>query len=186
MSLGETAVCHWLKQINAEQAGQSGIGKPLTAEQQRIHQLEAENQQLCMDNDILKKHRPCMPQRVSLPGNSDELPLGSTVAGEGHPCQANCHALPPAVSHSGYYAAQQRRLRPQSVCPTNSCSKPLGAVMAAASCAGTLNQQGIIIARYRIRRLRPIKPGPPILFISAPAVATGCIWSPCWTCIHVK
>jgi transposase len=35
--------------------GQSGIGKPLTAEQQRIRQLEAENRQLRMDNDILKK-----------------------------------------------------------------------------------------------------------------------------------
>jgi len=55
MNLGETAVRRWIKQLNAEQAGQSGIGKPLTAEQQRIRQLEAENRQLRMDNDILKK-----------------------------------------------------------------------------------------------------------------------------------
>jgi transposase len=55
MNLGETAVRRWLKQVEAEQAGQSGIGKPLTAEQQRIRQLEAENRQLRMDNDILKK-----------------------------------------------------------------------------------------------------------------------------------
>ena len=33
----------------------AGIGKPLTAEQQRIHQLEAENKQLRGDVDILKK-----------------------------------------------------------------------------------------------------------------------------------
>jgi len=55
MNLGETAVRRWLKQMGAEQAGQSGIGKPLTSEQQRIRQLEAENRQLRMDNDILKK-----------------------------------------------------------------------------------------------------------------------------------
>ncbi len=42
MSLGETAVRRWLAQFDAEQLGQSGIGKPLTAEQQRIRQLEAE------------------------------------------------------------------------------------------------------------------------------------------------
>jgi transposase len=55
MNLGETAVRRWLKQFEAEQAGEHGIGKPLTAEQQRIRQLEAENRQLRMDNDILKK-----------------------------------------------------------------------------------------------------------------------------------
>lgn len=32
-----------------------GYRQPLTAEQQRIRQLEAENRQLRMDNDILKK-----------------------------------------------------------------------------------------------------------------------------------
>lgn len=55
MNLGETAVRRWLSQHEAELQGQSGIGKPLTAEQQRIRQLEAENRQLKQDNDILKK-----------------------------------------------------------------------------------------------------------------------------------
>lgn len=55
MSLGETAVRRWLNQIDAEQSGQAGIGKPLTAEQQRIRQLETENRQLRQDNDLLKK-----------------------------------------------------------------------------------------------------------------------------------
>jgi transposase len=55
LSLGETAVRRWLKQVEAEQAGQTGIGKPLTAEQQRIRQLEAENRQLRLDNELLKK-----------------------------------------------------------------------------------------------------------------------------------
>ena len=45
----------WLAQFSAEQSGQPGIGKPLTAEQQRIRQLEQENQQLRQDVTILKK-----------------------------------------------------------------------------------------------------------------------------------
>ena len=55
MKLGETAVRRWLAQVDAEQLGQPGIGKPLTAEQQRIRQLEAENRQLRGDVEILKK-----------------------------------------------------------------------------------------------------------------------------------
>lgn len=55
LKLGETAVRRWLKQVQAEQAGQPGIGKPLTADQQRIRQLEQENRQLRSDNELLKK-----------------------------------------------------------------------------------------------------------------------------------
>lgn len=55
MKLGETAVRRWLGQFDAERSGQPGIGKPLTAEQQRIRQLEHENKQLRGDVEILKK-----------------------------------------------------------------------------------------------------------------------------------
>lgn len=55
MNLGDTAVRRWLRQFEAEQLGQSGIGKPLTADQQRIRQLETQNRQLQSDNDLLKK-----------------------------------------------------------------------------------------------------------------------------------
>ena len=55
MKLGETAVRRWLTQFDAEQLGQAGIGKPLTAEQQRIRELETENRQLRTDNDLKKK-----------------------------------------------------------------------------------------------------------------------------------
>lgn len=55
MKLGDTAVRRWLAQFDAEQLGQSGIGKPLSVEQQRIRQLETENRQLQLDNDLLKK-----------------------------------------------------------------------------------------------------------------------------------
>ena len=41
--------------VQCEQNGQPGIGKPLTADQQRIRQLELENQQLRQDVTIFKK-----------------------------------------------------------------------------------------------------------------------------------
>lgn len=55
LNIGETAVRRWVQQYEGEQLGQTGIGKPLTAEQQRIRQLEQENRQLKVDNDIFKK-----------------------------------------------------------------------------------------------------------------------------------
>ena len=55
MSIGPTAVRRWVDQYRAEQLGQPGIGKPLTAEQQCIRQLEQENRQLRSDNDLFKK-----------------------------------------------------------------------------------------------------------------------------------
>jgi transposase len=55
MSVGESAVRRWVQQYEAELAGNTGIGKPLTSEQQRIRQLEAENRTLRQDVEILKK-----------------------------------------------------------------------------------------------------------------------------------
>ena len=55
MDIGTTAIRRWLAQYEAEQSGKRGIGNALTAEQQRIRQLEQENRQLRMDVDILKK-----------------------------------------------------------------------------------------------------------------------------------
>jgi transposase len=55
MGIGLTAIRRWVTQYKAEQSGQHGIGNPLTAEQQRVRQLEQENRRLRMDVDILKK-----------------------------------------------------------------------------------------------------------------------------------
>ncbi len=55
LELVDSAVRRWLAQYDAEQLGQTGIGKPLTSEQQRIRELEAENRRLRSDNDLLKK-----------------------------------------------------------------------------------------------------------------------------------
>ncbi len=53
MSIGTTAIRRWLPRYGAERSGQPGIGKPLTAEQQRIRQLEMENQQLRQDVTVI-------------------------------------------------------------------------------------------------------------------------------------
>jgi transposase len=55
MVLVESVVGRWLSQFEAERAGLPGIGKPITAEHQRIRQLESENRQLRGDVEILKK-----------------------------------------------------------------------------------------------------------------------------------
>lgn len=55
LDLVESAVRRWLDQVDEEVAGRPGLGKPLTSEQQRIRQLEAEVRQLKSDNDLLKK-----------------------------------------------------------------------------------------------------------------------------------
>jgi len=54
-SLGETAVRRWVDQLKAERSGQPGGGEQLTAEQQRIRQLEQENRQLKEDKELLQK-----------------------------------------------------------------------------------------------------------------------------------
>ena len=76
MKLGETAVRRWLAQVDTEQIGRPGIGKPLTAEHQRIRQLEAENKQLRGDVKILKiasAFSGLGAPSPKLPGNCDEL-----------------------------------------------------------------------------------------------------------------
>ena len=55
MGLVESVVRRWLSQFEAEQAGLPGIGKPITAEHQRIRQLKLENRLLRGDVEILKK-----------------------------------------------------------------------------------------------------------------------------------
>ena len=54
-NVGRTAIRRRAEQYRAELNGQPGVGKPLTAEQQRIRQLEVENRQLKSDNELLKK-----------------------------------------------------------------------------------------------------------------------------------
>jgi transposase len=58
-NIGETAVRRWVARLDADRAtepgAKPGVGKPLTAEQQRIRVLELENRKLKSDNELLKK-----------------------------------------------------------------------------------------------------------------------------------
>jgi transposase len=102
MDIGVTAIRRWMEQYEAEQQGQPGIGKPLTAEQQRIRQLEQENRQLRSDVDVLKKHRP------SLPASSSEPPAHRRAANEGRSCRTN---LPPSRCEPGAILRSQAPCR---------------------------------------------------------------------------
>jgi len=51
-----------VRQYAAELLGESCIGKPMTAKQQRIRQLERENRQFKMGNDIVKSFRLLYPR----------------------------------------------------------------------------------------------------------------------------
>ena len=64
MPLGESVVRRWLKQVDAELAASPGIGKPLTAGQQRIWQLEEENRRLRQNVDLLKKESAFFAREV--------------------------------------------------------------------------------------------------------------------------
>lgn len=55
LDLVESAVRRWLAQYDSENLGQPGVGKPLAPEQQRIRELERENQRLREDVSLLKK-----------------------------------------------------------------------------------------------------------------------------------
>ncbi len=55
MNLTESTVRRWVQQVDEELAGRPGKGLPLTPDQQRIRQLEAQLRQLKEDNEILKK-----------------------------------------------------------------------------------------------------------------------------------
>ena len=105
MKLGETEVRRWLAQLDAEQLGQPGIGKPLTVEQQRIRQLEAENRQLRGDVDTLKKHH-LLCQRTAMSFHLVEQLQHKAVT-------VNQLRRVLEISPSGYYMARKRaQVRP--------------------------------------------------------------------------
>ena len=55
MDLVDSVVRRWLRQADAEQAGERGSGVPLNADQRQIRALERENASLRADVDFLKR-----------------------------------------------------------------------------------------------------------------------------------
>ena len=101
MKLGESAVRRWVSQFEAEQQGQGGIGKPLTAEHQRIRQLETDNRQLRGDVQNIKKGIgllcPRTPMSYQLVEDLQKKAMRAITVSQA------CRIL--EVSRSGYYAA---------------------------------------------------------------------------------
>jgi transposase-like protein len=87
LDLVDSAVRRWLAQYDAEQTGGPGLGKPLTAEQQRIRELEMENRRTEVIHSVI-----------------DQWPEKADIA-------RLCKLL--EISRSGFYAARQRRGRPR-------------------------------------------------------------------------
>ncbi|MBV6325734.1 IS3 family transposase [Duganella violaceipulchra] len=149
MSIGQTAIRRWLTQYGAEQNGQPGIGKPLTAEQQRIRQLELENQQLKQDGDHLKKGLGLL-----CPRNEMIYQLVHQLQKEAIPAQQSCRVLD--VSRSGYYEARRRSAKPV-VCKLGVHLK--AAFLASQQSYGSrrlvtaMADAGLQIGRYKVRSL---------------------------------
>lgn len=55
MGVGPTAMRRWVEQLQQERAGSTPKSKAMTAEQQRIQELEARIRKIERENDILKK-----------------------------------------------------------------------------------------------------------------------------------
>jgi len=112
MELGESAARRWLKQVQDEQSGQAGAGKPLTPEQQRIRQLEAENRQLKQDVDLLKKgislFCPITAMKRTL--------VRQWVAEKATTVQQGCRLL--TISRAGFYVANRQLRQPKVLCGT--------------------------------------------------------------------
>ena len=69
--------------MDEELAGRPGKGLPLTPDQQRIRQLEAQLRQFKEDNEILKKLRPSLPEPCA------EVSVHRTAGKEGPPGDAH-------------------------------------------------------------------------------------------------
>ncbi|WP_232730747.1 IS3 family transposase [Janthinobacterium sp. 64] len=149
MGIGQTAIRRWLQQYSAEQNGQPGIGKPLTAEQQRIRQLELENQQLRQDVTILKKAFGLL-----CPRNEVTHTLIRQLQKEAIPVQHSCRILD--VSRSGFYEAQRRSAKPV-LCKASVHLR--AAFMASHQSYGSrrlvtaMASAGFDIGRYKVRSL---------------------------------
>ncbi|MFT4267130.1 MAG: IS3 family transposase [Xenophilus sp.] len=146
--LVDSAVRRWLAQYDAEQAGQAGIGKPLTPEQQRIRELERENQRLREDVSLLKKAFSLL--RPGTEVIQQLIDQWQKKAGTSRLCRLL------GVSRSGVYAARRRRQMPR-VCalstPLQVAFQASGGNYGSRRLCAALKAQGLSAGRHRVRRL---------------------------------
>ncbi|WP_216352526.1 IS3 family transposase [Aquaspirillum sp. LM1] len=149
LSLGETAVRRWVAQYKAELNGQPGIGLPLTPDQQRIRQLEAELRIAKEDNEILKKAFGLVRPRLSM-----MLPIVSQLD-RAHSKSTLCRVL--GVSRSGLHHARQRGDRPVCDLRTETLFKAVFAenqqTYGSRRMRSELAKRGLALGRYKVRKL---------------------------------
>ncbi|WP_416222120.1 IS3 family transposase [Sphaerotilus sp.] len=149
MDLVDSAVRRWVEQYDAEQAGGPGQGKPLTCDQQRIRELEAENRRLKEDVTLLKK-----ASGLLCPGTAVTYEVIKQAAKKAEVSRL-CALL--EVSRSGFYAWRVRTGRAEAVCATGVRLK--AAFEASGRCYGSrrltaaLRSQGVEVGRHRVRTL---------------------------------
>ena len=157
--LVESVVKHRISQSEAGQAGLPCIGKPITAKQQRIRQLEAKNRQRRGDVERSKKSLGLLCPRTQVCCWLDEELQKKAVS----VIQA-CRVL--QASQSSYHAARMRIRRVSAACAASVQVKRAfaGGGLACGNrrlCAA-LQQQGVSRGRHRIRtpmqanELRPV------------------------------
>ncbi|MEN5149391.1 IS3 family transposase [Pseudomonas orientalis] len=150
LDLSDTAVRRWVQQYQAEQLGGTGIGKPLTSEQQRIRQLEQQIRELKTDNDIFKKSYGLLCPRIEVIHQ-----LVHQMQCKAYPVIRICRVL--RISRSGFYEARQRSFKPKAVCPVAAQVK--ATFMTNEHCYGSrrvmkaLRSDGVSIGRHKVRRL---------------------------------
>ncbi|QBG85051.1 IS3 family transposase [Xanthomonas oryzae] len=144
----DSAVRRWLAQYDAEQAGQAGIGKALTPDQQRIGELERECQRLREDVSILKKAFSLL--RPGTEGIQQVIDQWQKKAGTTRLCRLL------DVSRSGVHAARRRRRAPRAcslTAPLQAAFQASGGNDASRRLCAALQGQGLAVGRYRVRGL---------------------------------
>ncbi|HFF6627023.1 TPA: IS3-like element ISKpn18 family transposase, partial [Klebsiella pneumoniae] len=149
MKLTESVVRRWVHQLDDESAGRPGIGKPLTAEQQRIRELEAEVRRLKSDNELFKKSFGLLRT-----GNKVIHDVVTELAKQA-PIKQVCQALD--ISRSGYYAARRRVNTPKPICQDSVHAQAVflasGRTYGSRRLSAALRAQGHDVGRHRCRTL---------------------------------
>ncbi|TFL08001.1 IS3 family transposase [Pusillimonas caeni] len=149
VGVGETALRRWLVQYDAEQLGQRGPGRPISPEQQRIRQLEAELHQAKLDNEPLKKSLGLLCPRAQV-----SFALVAHLQQKAYSVSHICRVL--GVSRSGYYAQRKRRVPAKALreqIHAAAAFRASGSTYGSRRLCRALRDQGLVIGRHRTRTL---------------------------------
>ncbi|MFV9485235.1 IS3 family transposase [Pseudomonas aeruginosa] len=151
-SLGvvDSALRRWVKQLEAERQGVTPKSKALTPEQQKIQELEAQDQPIgAGESDIKKGYRSLDVGRTRSYALIDQLSEQESV-------EVVCSAFD--VARSCYYVHRLRRRRVDARrvalrSQVNQLFSQSRGSAGSRSILGMLREEGVTIGRFRVRRL---------------------------------